>query len=331
MTFVVFAALGNRQFGWSPLSGETVGRASSPKPSRLSSIRVSSIVLISSLLLLGAGPAPAMEKEGSSLSLDFVSYLMDLGLYPEAGAEARRLIVSGALDEYPSPELSRMATVMAANGELMTAYALMEAAMAGSRDEAFVAETSLAAAVLLLKLRSYPRAIHILARLEAFSEDEAIRARAWQLRCIGHAYAGDTEATRDCAGELEVKGPEEQEMVEDLLKRLAVDPSRRAIVGGALSAIVPGLGQLTAGEPLDAALAMLLNGAIGAGTYLLLVDGAIFDASLLIMAVGLRYYVGNIQNGASAWRRRAHSRREEASEILMDLFAVSMPESDAED
>jgi hypothetical protein len=90
-------------------------------------------------------------------------------------------------------------------------------------------------------------------------------------------------------------------------------------VGGTLSGIVPGLGQATGGDPLDGGMALLVNGGWEVGSVLLALDGLYVDASLLAVGMGLRYYLGNIHNGAAAWRAAAHRKRDAAARELARL------------
>ena len=93
-------------------------------------------------------------------------------------------------------------------------------------------------------------------------------------------------------------------------------------MGGVLSAVVPaGSGQATGGHPeRRPALALAVTGGFGTAVYLLIADGAVADASLLGLGLGLRYYLGNIHNGADAWRGAAERRRTAAAERLIRLL-----------
>ncbi len=53
-----------------------------------------------------------------------------------------------------------------------------------------------------------------------------------------------------------------------------------------------------------------MNGGFGVAVGFLVADGAIADASLVGLGLGLRYYLGNIQHGAAAWRAAAEQQRD---------------------
>lgn len=94
----------------------------------------------------------------------------------------------------------------------------------------------------------------------------------------------------------------------------AASHRRRSALG-----ILPGLGQATGGDPLDGGKALLVNGGWEAGAAVLALDGLYVDATLLTIGVGLRYYIGNIHNGAAAWRAAARRTRDAAARDLARL------------
>jgi hypothetical protein len=263
--------------------------------------------------------AEARADDAKDADPVFVRFLLDLGLPAEAGREAARLgLVEGARP-LPSKDVARVGLALLGRSDALGAATQLTLA-AELEDDARVAdEHRLIAAVALLKARAFPQAIALLSRLEAFGSEPGTRERAFRLRCIGHAFASDAGAARECVPRL--LPPAEAARAAPLLERLAIDPDRRAIVGGALSVLVPGLGQATAGDPGDGALALLVNGAWGVGGTLLILDAAILDAVILGAGVGIRYYVGNVMNGAKAWRTTAERTRETAAADLMRLLA----------
>lgn len=80
-------------------------------------------------------------------------------------------------------------------------------------------------------------------------------------------------------------------------------PRKRPWLSGTLSAVLPGLGQLANGRPVDALLAFGVNGALGAGTYLAFAraDNVALGVSLSVLLAG--FYVGNIVNAVVDARR----------------------------
>ncbi|MEY3213768.1 MAG: hypothetical protein RIT28_4249 [Pseudomonadota bacterium] len=95
-------------------------------------------------------------------------------------------------------------------------------------------------------------------------------------------------------------------------------PHRAPAVAGALSAVLPGAGQLYAGAPKDGLSALLVNGALLGGAVALARSDRP-GAAALTGVVGLSFYAGNIQAAVSAARR--HNQR--AERAALDTLAAS--------
>lgn len=259
-------------------------------------------------------PAAAGPGVGAS-DIGFVQLLLDLGLPVEAGGEARRVTLRQGPDAVPPPLGFRLGMALALVGEADAATAFL--AEATARGEPDAAEKwQLATGVVMLRAGTLPQALHLFTRVEAFSIDPVLRGHARRLACIGAVLGYDAEAAHACVERLTLKGADPAD-VGHLVEGLRINPTRRAIVGGVMSGLVPGLGQLTAGHAGDAFLALAVNAASVAGVTLLVLDGAFLDAALLVAGVSVRYYLGNINNGAEAWRAEAERRRQEAARRLV--------------
>jgi hypothetical protein len=270
------------------------------------------------LVVLGAARGASGAEPGKGDR--FVADLLRLGLEGEAGIEAHRLLLENG-PEALAPETSyRVGMALAVAGKPDQAVPFLEQAGAGTTDPTRADEIELTTGVVLLRARSFPHALHVFARVEAFGAQATTRAFATRLRCVAEVLAHDGTAARACIAELRGgAGPPHGEL-DELVRTLEIDVHARAIMGGTLSAVVPGLGQLTAGNPGDAALALLVNGGFATAVYFLLADGAITDAALVGLGLGLRYYLGNIHNGAEAWRAAAERSRDRASARLIRIL-----------
>jgi hypothetical protein len=302
-----------------------IGSASSPERRR-GRLGLRGAVL-TALALAAAYPCGSARAQGApamtgprapSDDVGFVQLLLDLGLPVEAGREARRVEMRHGEDALPPPLGFRLGMALALVGEADAATTFL--AEAAARGEPASAEKwQLATGVVMLRAGTLPQALHLFTRVEAFSADPAVRAHAQRLGCMGGVLGYDAAAARACVGRLAPKGADQAEL-DQLVERLGIDPGRRAVVGGIMSGIVPGLGQLTAGHAGDGFLALALNSASVAGLTLLVLDGALLDAALLAVGVSARYYLGNINNGAEAWRAAAQRRRHEAALRLVARF-----------
>jgi hypothetical protein len=266
--------------------------------------------------LAGDGPsAPPVSDETG-----FVDFLLGLGLAEEAGREASRLMFVAGADAVPPKTAARIGLAMAMAGEPARAVPFLNHAATAARDPEDADRWQLAAGVASLRAQVYPHAFHLFARVETFGVDEPMRARAARLGCIGVVLAHDADGARACVPRLLAPAAFKEDTA-DALEMLDINPRRRGFVGGALSAVIPGLGQATAGNPGDASVAFVLNGATFAAAAVLFAQGAAFDATLFALGVGLRYYMGNINNGASAWRAAAERRRRDATTLLLRQLA----------
>jgi hypothetical protein len=267
-------------------------------------------------LLGGVRPAAA---EPAPAPPEFVATLLRLGLSREAGWEARRLTVEGGPEAIAAQTAYDVGMALALDGDPEQAAPFLNDAAAAVADPRRADEWQLAAAVVLLRAHATPHALHLFTRVEEFGVDEATRAFAGRLRCVAEVLALDAAGARACVAGLPAAGGPRAAEAGALIDTLQIDPRHRAIWGGVLSAVIPGLGQATAGRAGDGGLALLVNGGFGVGVALLLADGAVADAALLGLGLGLRYYLGNVEHGAAAWRAAAEQRRARAAQRLIRL------------
>ena len=270
------------------------------------------------LALVAAGPALATEPAPPGDL--FVGRLLRLGLSDEAGIEARRLMLERGAEAVAAETAYRVGMALALDGKPSQAVPFLEQAAGATEDPRHADQLQLAAGVVLLRAREFPHALHLFARVEAFGADEPTRAFATRLRCIAEVMAHDGAAARACIAALPAGAVPRDAPFDDLLPALEIDVHARAIAGGILSALLPGLGQATAGDPGDGLLALVVNGGFATAVYFLVADGSYAGASLLGLGVGLRYYLGNIRNGAGAWRATAERKRDQASRRLIRIL-----------
>jgi len=298
----------------------TIGGASSPdRRGRARRSHVALALLAVSAPLGGARGAHAAEAgpiANAAPARDdgaLVSLLLRLGLVDEAALEARRaMFVAGPAAISPETAFS-IGMGLALAGEAARAAPFLAQAATTAEDPATSDRWNLAGGVALLRAGAIPQALHLFVRVETFGVDARTRRDAARLACIAQVIARDAPAARACVGALAPGASETR----DALDALDIRPGLRAVVGGALSALVPGLGQATAGHPGDGLLALLVNGAWGTATAVLLARGAFLDAALVGIGVGVRYYLGNIDNAADAWRAAAERRRDDAGRTLI--------------
>ena len=250
----------------------------------------------------------------------FVDRLLRLGLSDEAGVEARRSMLENGAEAVSVETAYRVGMALAVDGKPSQAVPFLEQAAGAAEDPRRADQIQLATGVILLRAREFPHALHVFARVEAFGADEPTRAFAIRLRCVAEVMAHDGAAARACIAALPSGAVPRDAALDELVRALEVNVRARAIAGGILSALLPGLGQATGGDPGDGLLALVVNGGFATAVYLLIADRSYAGASLLGLGVGLRYYLGNIHNGAEAWRATAERKRDQASRKLIRIL-----------
>ncbi|HSM92204.1 MAG TPA: hypothetical protein VLT47_04900 [Anaeromyxobacteraceae bacterium] len=253
----------------------------------------------------------------------FPAYLLGLGFAPEAAHELERLALAGADDPALADVAATVGARLAREGRPAEAARALRLAAEGAADPVLADQRRLALATVLFRAGAWAQGADVLSRVEAFGTSAGARERARRLLCVGQVLSLQAAPARACVGDLVPPGDARGAQAARMLDRLSIDPERRAVVGGILSGILPGLGQATGGDPLDGGTALLVNGGWEAGSTLLALDGLYVDATLLAVGVGLRYYLGNVHRGAAAWRGAAQRTREAAARELARMVAAT--------
>ena len=243
-------------------------------------LRRRTLVLAGAWLAIGTARA-ALAAEPAQPGDQFVGRLLRLGLSDEAGIEARRLILENGAEAVAAETAYRVGMALALDGKPSQAVPFLDQAAAATEDPRRADQIQLAAGVVLLRAKEFPHAVHLFARIEAFGADEPTRAFATRLRCVAEVMAHDGAAARACIAALPAGAVPPDTALDDLVRALEVNVHARAIAGGVLSALLPGLGQATGGNPGDGLLALVVNGGFATAVYFLVADGSLAGASLL--------------------------------------------------
>jgi hypothetical protein len=282
-------------------------------------LRRRAAVLAGAWLAIGAAGVARAAEPAPPGDL-FVGRLLRLGLSDEAGSEARRLMLENGAEAIAAETAYRVGMALAVEGKPSQAVPFLDQAAAATVDPTRADQIQLATGVVLLRAKEFPHALHVFARVEAFGAEAPTRAFATRLRCVAEVMAHDGAAARACLAALPAGSVPGDAALDALVGALEVNVHARAVAGGILSALLPGLGQATGGAPGDGLLALAVNGGFATAVYFLIADGSLAGASLLGLGVGLRYYFGNIHNGAEAWRAAAERQRDQASRKLIRIL-----------
>jgi hypothetical protein len=268
---------------------------------------------------------PRLNPEGAG----FVSLLRRAGLYDEAALEVQRQDELSGAPDLDGDLLFGLGLDLARAGNVPAAVRVLQLAVARTQDPALTDDRQLTLGTLHLKEGSYPAAERVFTKVEAFSADALLRSRAERLACVGNLWSLDAEPAKQCvpkllsaAGTVSARAQREAQRQ---LDEIGASDGWRGWMGGILSGILPGLGQATAGEPLDGLIALLVNGGFGVGVVAVSLGGDLVDGALLLLAVLSRYYWGNIQHGAADWTAVGQRQKRRAADALMRLLATLPP------
>lgn len=282
----------------------------------MSTSRILSLFLLCLLLLPGAAHARETHRQ----SLSFADSLFAEGDYYRAITEYKRfLFLSPGDPQAPRAEL-----------------AIGRSYLAGSR-------WSQAEAALRRVERDFPgspqagRAALLLAEIP-FRRGDYPLARS-RLQLLLHSFAADPVKNKarsllpwtlieenrfaEARRELLARGTPGDRQLAAALPPLERLPRKSPLLAGTLSAVLPGAGQLYAGRPRDAVLALALNGAFIAGAWQSFHNGEqVVGGILLFFEAG--WYSGNIYNAVNSTYKLNRDRREAAKERLRQRFGLGL-------
>ncbi len=141
----------------------------------------------------------------------------------------------------------------------------------------------------------------------------ALYRTAWSSLKL-HAFSVAREQFSDLALQPGPYRKPSQEVIA-VLNRIRDLPYRSPVLAGVLSGVLPGAGQLYAGEAKDALLSFLVNGALIAATYGAF-DQELYGVGGVVCAVGLSFYAGNVYGAVNSAH---HANRDRLSGALTAL------------
>lgn len=261
--------------------------------------------------------ALAIALPQRALASDLTQQLLRIGAPDLAVAELHRQNADGGgvwhLPENGVPVAEQLLAADRAD----LAVEVLDAAQLAADDTATQGVLALHLALAQAKAGQIAAAVHGLLRVEQFGPSPLLRARAAALRCAVHLLAVEVQPSLLCVQQ-HLGDAADRNAVADL----SLDAETLAFRAGLASAVVPGLGQLWAGQPAQAASAFAVNGGLIGSTTALIAHAAYLDAGLLFVAMTLRYYVGNIEHAVAAARQSTLDRQRSAAGKLAGQFAV---------
>jgi len=283
------------------------------------------------LSILYASPAEP-QSEAVDRALELGDSYSRSGAYDPAITEYKRVLFFDKDNRLASTVHSRIASCYQSQRRWNEAFSHLRRSIqtASSLREVEDREFELITA-LLASGRDSEAELRLL-RLRDFSEIDSKRVSLYL--CVTYVYRGRWQ---DAAAELERAFPEE-EIVEpwrrvelERLKHLLAEArsSRRKSPNAALllSTIVPGTGQLYAGDPWDALNAFALNAGLGTLIFTAMKHEYYLEAALLFLYPFRRYYLGNRDNARIAAERSNRAADQQFRERIMDQI-LSLQETE---
>jgi len=280
--------------------------------------RPRAIVPAAALALLAAIALPAAAEDAARA---LAAWLVEAGEYDAAITEYRRFLFFNE----GHPDAWRV------SAEIASCYRRLERwqnavawySLAGRRapDEPGRVEAEIQAAVTEIAAGSFSAAEFRLLSLRTFSPPDDLAGRA--ARYLGLAY-GLSDRIEEADRELRafaarLPGPR-REAVEEILGRCRSAPRRSPQTARVLSMLVPGLGQMYAGDFLDGLNALLVNGASAGLVAWAVMERSYAEAGLAFSYLFSRYYAGGMSNAErQAVERNERIDRAFAAEILDEL------------
>lgn len=264
-----------------------------------------------SLLLTFFGFTASADEMPLSLGAHFFA----LGNYNAAITEYKRFLFFHPNDARAGKAYRNIGLAYREQGMWEEAVAAMRIALQRTTDKATKTEWQLELAVTLIASKNYDRGLLELIKVTVRNPSEAQYRRAVFLQGVAYLYQFRWEEAR--AALKHYTGDAELDVHFDT----AINAPRKSEkLAKILSVILPGAGQVYAGNWRDGLNAFVLNGALGFATVDAALDGHYMDAVLWATALFLRYYQGNYyraEKAAAAFNARTSRRA--AENILLYL------------
>lgn len=273
-------------------------------------------IVVGALMITFSSTGPALSDE----TLALANWLLEQGHYDEAITEYKRFIFFNPEDEQVSHALYRLGMAYRAGHNWQEAIDALRASVRITQDAEVADERRISLATTLIASGNYSLARLELLRVSGFSRDPSLRIRAMYFDGIASLYTFDWDAVEEAFGGFysEYDGGRMANRVGEI-KSVSLEARRSYRSAGLaryLSTVIPGLGQMYAGDWRDALNALTLNSlTIG------LLANAIYrkdymDAAV-ISSISMRYYMGNRYRAEVDVRRHNESMdRQNAMKIL---------------
>ena len=261
----------------------------------------------------------AIAEENPLTPLTLGDHFAKIGNYEAAITEYKRFL-------FFHPDTIQTATVYNKIGHAYREQGFWQEAILAMRNAVFHAfeedtksEYQLNLAVTLLSSQNYDLARLELIKVSLRHPSGTLYQRALFLQVVAFIYQFRWEEAQEL-----LKDYTADETLDNLLNIAINQPKKSARVARVLSAILPGTGQIYAGNWRGGLNALILNGALGFVAVDGILDQNYLDAFMWTYYIFLRYYRGNVfRAGKAVDEFNDNASRRAADNILKRLQTIS--------
>ena len=276
----------------------------------------SCLLAISVLIVLLFRADPVLADQTLSLA----EWLLEQESYDAAITEYKRFIFFNPENENLGHAFFGMGLAYRALHNWQEAIDALRASVFATKDSRIADERRIILATTLIASGNYSLARLELIKVSEFSKYPSLRLKSIYFRGIASLYMYDWDAASEAFGdfysEYDAEKTTEQAKEIDAVLQKAGQSYKSVRLAKVLSTIIPGLGQMYAGNWRDALNALVLN-SLTIGLIANAVYSGNYKDAMLLFSVSTRYYMGNRYRAEVNVTKHNESRdRESALEVL---------------
>jgi len=279
-------------------------------------MRVKLCFIIVVALIMVFSTEPVLSDE----ALKVADGLLEQGHYDQAITEYKRFVFFNPENERASYAFYKIGLAYRAGRNWQGSIDAFKASVRTAGDAEMANEQRLVLATTLIASGNYSLARLELLRIIEFSGEASLRAKARYFDGIAALYMFDWDAVERAFGDFYSESSEGRmanrvgQISPVLLE--ARQSYKSAGLAGFLSTLLPGLGQIYAGDWRDGLNALAIN-AVGIGLLANAVYHKDYTNAALVSSISMRYYMGNRYRAQVDVRKHNESMdRQNAMEIL---------------
>lgn len=270
-------------------------------------------ILINTVFLLSTVQDPALL---------FGHKFYDTEFYNEAITEYKRYIFFNPDGDQTSTAYSHIALAYRNNGEWSQSIDAFRMAIQTAQTDSLRYNAELALAVTYIASGNYSAAEMVLLKLEMSIPPKNIKQRAAFLRGVATLYANKWDQAQKAFEVYFLSDPDPamQAKVDSLINATKDFYYRSPDSARQLSTIIPGLGQMYAGDWGNGINAFIINGSMIVWMGYKIFHRYFSDAWVIYYFLFRRYYFGNIYNAERIAVEKNEAMDKKQAEKIIDLF-----------